>query len=403
MAGNAPFGTDSTPEVVVKIIGSKLVTFFVEKPRRNKAVRIETQSLISPPALSPLLHSTKAVTDQVPPDKLSTPKGNTEMREPGQSAEQTPAKQPSEHLDVYCVTAPTGDQTLSYIHCQKKPLQRTIFTTNHTEPPHAELLDPAPSFSSALLTVVSREMHCCSTRALESMGEELQRLDPTHSGVIHQSQLGLAFLRHEVPLKLTTLRLLFQTFAGSTCPDQVNYKELVGFLLRAMQKGGPDAHDEKRSNSLKQSQQVKEALTSGTNMAGKRGMNSEKLHQSFQQSDDKTTGQLLSLTTEDDGSLGFGAQVQRFSKSTGTDRKTVYTQESETWLERFSQLERAMRMCDDRNTGMLEKGEAKHLIHNYNLIFNLNLSPLRIEQALHIFETHGEVTLDSVLQYLKKL
>ncbi|XP_033856056.2 uncharacterized protein C1orf87 isoform X2 [Acipenser ruthenus] len=312
MAGNAPFGTDSTPEVVVKIIGSKLVTFFVEKPRRNKAVRIETQSLISPPALSPLLHSTKAVTDQVPPDKLSTPKGNTEMREPGQSAEQTPAKQPSEHLDVYCVTAPTGDQTLSYIHCQKKPLQRTIFTT-------------------------------------------------------------------------------------------VNYKELVGFLLRAMQKGGPDAHDEKRSNSLKQSQQVKEALTSGTNMAGKRGMNSEKLHQSFQQSDDKTTGQLLSLTTEDDGSLGFGAQVQRFSKSTGTDRKTVYTQESETWLERFSQLERAMRMCDDRNTGMLEKGEAKHLIHNYNLIFNLNLSPLRIEQALHIFETHGEVTLDSVLQYLKKL
>ncbi|XP_033856064.2 uncharacterized protein C1orf87 isoform X3 [Acipenser ruthenus] len=276
MAGNAPFGTDSTPEVVVKIIGSKLVTFFVEKPRRNKAVRIETQSLISPPALSPLLHSTKAVTDQVPPDKLSTPKGNTEMREPGQSAEQTPAK-------------------------------------------------------------------------------------------------------------------------------QVNYKELVGFLLRAMQKGGPDAHDEKRSNSLKQSQQVKEALTSGTNMAGKRGMNSEKLHQSFQQSDDKTTGQLLSLTTEDDGSLGFGAQVQRFSKSTGTDRKTVYTQESETWLERFSQLERAMRMCDDRNTGMLEKGEAKHLIHNYNLIFNLNLSPLRIEQALHIFETHGEVTLDSVLQYLKKL
>ncbi|RXM31923.1 hypothetical protein EOD39_6528 [Acipenser ruthenus] len=305
MAGNAPFGTDSTPEVVVKIIGSKLVTFFVEKPRRNKAVRIETQSLISPPALSPLLHSTKAVTDQVPPDKLSTPKGNTEMREPGQSAEQTPAKQ------------------------------------NHTEPPHAELLDPAPSFSSALLTVVSREMHCCSTRALESMGEELQRLDPTHSGVIHQSQLGLAFLRHEVPLKLTTLRLLFQTFAGSTCPDQVNYKELVGFLLRAMQKGGPDAHDEKRSNSLKQSQQVKEALTSGTNMAGVLGYCAVRGIESG----------YLFFQTEDDGSLGFGAQVQRFSKSTGTDRKTVYTQESETWLERFSQLERAMRMCDDRNTG----------------------------------------------------
>ncbi|MGH0165017.1 UNVERIFIED_CONTAM: hypothetical protein FKN15_074490 [Acipenser sinensis] len=236
-------------------------------------------------------------------------------------------------------------------------------------------------------------MHCCSTRALESMGEELQRLDPTHSGVIHQSQLGLAFLRHEVPLKLTTLRLLFQTFAGSTCPDQVNYKELVGFLLRAMQKGGPDAHDEKRSNSLKQSQQVKEALTSGMNMAGVLGYCAVRGIESG----------YLFFQTEDDGSLGFGAQVQRFSKSTGTDRKTVYNQESETWLERFSQLERAMRMCDDRNTGTLEKREAKRLIHNYNLIFNLNLSPLRIEQALHIFETHGEINLDSVLQYLKEL
>ncbi|XP_041125834.1 uncharacterized protein C1orf87 homolog isoform X2 [Polyodon spathula] len=335
-----------------------------------------------------------------------------EMRQPGESAEQTPAELPSEHLDVHCVTAPTGDQTLSYIHCQKKPSQRSLFTTaspfssgaqqNHTEPPHAELLDPAPSFSTALLTVVSREMHCCSTRALESMEEELQRLDPAHSGVIHQSQLGLAFLQHEVPLKLTTLRRLFQTFADSTCPDQVNYKELVGFLLRAVQTGRLDARDEKGSNSLKQSQ-VKEALTSGTNTAGKRGLNLEKLHQNFHQADFKTTGQLLPHTTEDDGSPALGAQIQRFSKSTGMARQTVYTQESETWLERFSQLERAMRMCDHRNTGTLEKGEAKRLIHNYNQIFNLNLSPLRTEQALHTFETHGEVTLDSVLQHLKEL
>ncbi|XP_041125835.1 uncharacterized protein C1orf87 isoform X3 [Polyodon spathula] len=321
MAGNAPFGTDSTPEVVVKIIGSKLVKSFVEKPRRNKAVCIETQSLVSPPALSPPLHSNKAVTDEAPPDKPSTPQGNMEMRQPGESAEQTPAELPSEHLDVHCVTAPTGDQTLSYIHCQKKPSQRSLFTT-------------ASPFSSGA--------------------------------------------------------------------QQVNYKELVGFLLRAVQTGRLDARDEKGSNSLKQSQ-VKEALTSGTNTAGKRGLNLEKLHQNFHQADFKTTGQLLPHTTEDDGSPALGAQIQRFSKSTGMARQTVYTQESETWLERFSQLERAMRMCDHRNTGTLEKGEAKRLIHNYNQIFNLNLSPLRTEQALHTFETHGEVTLDSVLQHLKEL
>ncbi|XP_078527916.1 uncharacterized protein C1orf87 homolog [Lissotriton helveticus] len=75
----------------------------------------------------------------------------------------------------------------------------------------------------------------------------------------------------------------------------------------------------------------------------------------------------------------------------------------ESWIERFGKLEKALCLCDTKNTGQIEKERAKRLIHNYNHIYNLTLSPLRIDQALQKFHCGDSVTLEPVFQYLKEL
>lgn len=53
--------------------------------------------------------------------------------------------------------------------------------------------------------------------------------------------------------------------------------------------------------------------------------------------------------------------------------------------------------------GLLEEERAGRLIHNYNLIFNLYLSPQRIDQALTRFGSGENVILKPALRYLKEL
>ncbi|KAG9350981.1 hypothetical protein JZ751_024870 [Albula glossodonta] len=56
--------------------------------------------------------------------------------------------------------------------------------------------------------------------------------------------------------------------------------------------------------------------------------------------------------------------------------------EMENWLQRFHRMEEAMQMGDTQNSGFIDKDEARRLIQNYNLIFNLNLSLLKIDEAI---------------------
>ncbi|XP_003265203.2 uncharacterized protein C1orf87 homolog [Nomascus leucogenys] len=78
-------------------------------------------------------------------------------------------------------------------------------------------------------------------------------------------------------------------------------------------------------------------------------------------------------------------------------------EECETWIDRFRKLENALYLCDLSNTGVLEKERARRLIHNYNLIYNLSLSPQKIEQALRRFRSGENMLLEPALRYLKEL
>ncbi|XP_021016775.1 uncharacterized protein C1orf87 homolog [Mus caroli] len=77
--------------------------------------------------------------------------------------------------------------------------------------------------------------------------------------------------------------------------------------------------------------------------------------------------------------------------------------QSELWIDRFRKLENALYLCDLSNTGVLERERARRLIHNYNLIYCLSLSPRRINQALQRYRSGENIILEPALQYLKEL
>ncbi|XP_026562773.1 uncharacterized protein C1orf87 homolog, partial [Pseudonaja textilis] len=75
----------------------------------------------------------------------------------------------------------------------------------------------------------------------------------------------------------------------------------------------------------------------------------------------------------------------------------------EAWIDRFRKMEKALYLSDVKNTGKLEKEKAKRLIHNYNQIYDLCLSPLKIDKAFRPFHYHQDMPLEPLLQYLKEL
>ncbi|KAF6107741.1 carcinoma-related EF-hand protein [Phyllostomus discolor] len=99
------------------------------------------------------------------------------------------------------------------------------------------------------------------------------------------------------------------------------------------------------------------------------------------------------------GSLMIRPVLQTFVSPAMKNKSAEY----EMWINRFRKLENVLYLCDLSNTGVLEKEQARYLIHNYNLIYNLFLSPRKIDQALRRFRSGENMPLESALWYLKEL
>nr|XP_014348002.1 PREDICTED: uncharacterized protein C1orf87 homolog [Latimeria chalumnae] len=539
-SGETPFGTDTTPEIIVKIIGSKLVRYYVEKPKKilEQAVKTETGS-IKPPLdsgsqIQKRLRTSPCNATSRPGGQCygkDTDKDEERSFEMGKNNSQSKGNEASKPLDVQCITAPTGDQSLSYIHGPRKPFQRSqalqSYTTSGDHKNDHQTGIPstrtrnAPSVDGPLLTIVRSELKSDSLSELEKVKVELQSLDPDLSGFIHQSQMSLVFLRHELPLQLPTVRLLFDKFSEPTNPELVNYEELLHFLMTAasfedhnaahLTYSPPTKTDNEKllfigDEDAKFLQLLAEAIKDCNGAVDLR-----RLRLSFQDTDRMDTGLLpkhevkaicqkhlpsippllleglvnktwyqrsmvqwkklvelldrslsfkhtnvpsvtrkLEFTTSQhheqqgkenkkisatappyidhkflqnsQGLQGKSEEPLNYAESSYPEApvpkdqesspviqpfhgksKSSSFKESETWLERFNRLEKALRMCDSKNTGILEKDKARRLIHNYNLIFDLCLSPLKIDQGFHSFQHGGNIKLEPILQYLKEL
>ncbi|XP_060089313.1 uncharacterized protein C1orf87 homolog [Heteronotia binoei] len=79
------------------------------------------------------------------------------------------------------------------------------------------------------------------------------------------------------------------------------------------------------------------------------------------------------------------------------------SEEQDAWIDQFRKLEKALYLSDIKNTGKLNREKAKRLIHNYNQIYDLCLSPLKIDKAFQHTRPGQDVPLEPLLHYLKEL
>ncbi|XP_052450316.1 uncharacterized protein C1orf87 homolog [Carassius gibelio] len=190
-----------------------------------------------------------------------------------------------------------------------------------------------------------KELQDLEPRTFQIIEEEVTSLDPSRSETIHQSELTCLFLRLQLPLKLTTLGCMFHSFSNTSDPEQVHYQDLLQFIQKAVQED---------------KQQSVEAEI-------------------------------------------WDVSVASTDLESVSDRSEANAEQKETWLQRFQKMEMALKMCDTQNTGHLDRDQAKRLLQNYSLIFDLNLSPLKVSEITRNTQREGKVHLASALQKLKEL
>ncbi|XP_051020409.1 uncharacterized protein C1orf87 homolog [Acomys russatus] len=535
--------SEPMPEIIVKIIGSKHFRYLVEKPQitQNEKLKTEPQTTFHKPKNSarqvsrdlpgPTIHYDQQITAKAADKEES--KHSSNSRKPESSEKFLTRVRSNRFLDnrisheanVHCSSVPTGDQSLSYIHClpRRKSGDWSLEHTAKDSSGHSEKFAQRPAImtreDSFLLTLVRRELKSCplSSSPLDNLQKELKTLDPISSGFLLQSQLSHLLLRHEVPLHLPTLKLLCQRFSRKDSPEMVNYGELLQFLKEAtedhLQQNGtavyskprktPCATPHKHSTPPQGSSllsEVNKSLLEILKMAlrtcqGK--LNIDSLNLSLRKEDHSFSGCLpvpkvraicgkhglyltwtLLETLLNHQDLGYQGEIkwQNFVKwlnrassdlvcdvpagkneketpanlvevpkrcqsraeRVKTPEKNLWPEnraavtsapqnpvnsfkgrpvsepavspalrreeeQPELWIDRFRKMENALYLCDMSNTGVLEKKQARRLIHNYNLIYNLSLSPRRIDQALRRFRSGENLILEPALQYLKEL
>ncbi|DAA31247.1 TPA: chromosome 1 open reading frame 87-like protein [Bos taurus] len=539
-----PRGSNAMPEMMVKIIGSKHFRYLVEKPKikENQNLKAETQTVLQksvtgdakpiggdPPALTdPTDHQINHDPDDVKESKHQEnnqkPEDNGKLLTGALSCRFLDGKV-SNQANVYCISQPTGDQSLSYIHGLPRrnfrdwSLEQMARSSSDQPKDIGQRPSGTKKEDTFLLALVRRELKSLplSSGLLDKLQKELKVLDPVSSGFLLQSQLSHLFLRLEVPLQLPTVKILCQRFSRGSSPEMVNYEKLLWFLKVAasedteQNKGVEDSNVKETQSSSHQSiapqdynsqSEVNESLLEVLKMAlraTKAKLNIEKLNLSFRKEDRSFSGCLpppkvraicgkhglyltLSLleTLLNHQDLGYQNEIKwenfvewlgRASSDLSSDfppgesgkeisatpghpegpeisqgeteqMKTPEkdlkpenppaetsapkdilnalkirpisqpsvspvmknaAEECETWIDRFRKLENALYLCDLSNTGVLEKERARRLIHNYNLIYNLSLSPRKIDQALRSFCAGENMLLEPALRYLKEL
>ncbi|XP_012691588.2 uncharacterized protein C1orf87 homolog isoform X3 [Clupea harengus] len=343
--------TNAMPHQVVKIVGSKQVKYFVEGGPNKEKVLNEREAEDVHTSMGSILEDVSVHTGQITPSE--SPFLNEALTEYTRIH-----KELQQIRDRQCVTAPCGDRSLSYIHLKKslsavtdlrRAAQQRSLSGGREK---GELKDEEPEERVAqepeerVAQAVREELQGWGVSPLKNIERDVLELDASFTGTIHQSLLTYVFLRNEVPLKLPTLGHLFHTFSEKTCPDEVQYRELLHFLRDV-------AEDDQKEMKTDESSQP---------------------------------GSRPSVSAHSDLS------------SPPTNDRT-----NESWVERFQKMERALDLCDIQNTGLLDKDKARRLIQNYNVILDLNLSPLKIAEATRSIHSEGRIHLASALRCLKGL
>ncbi|XP_026579752.1 uncharacterized protein C1orf87-like, partial [Pseudonaja textilis] len=217
---NLPYGFGTNYETVIKIIGSKYVRCLVEKSdgKAKEIVKPEAHSMLQTLPLHNIRQRNGKYPDcNKPPgqqinngvniesqnkdgvEKYTSKQTETNVIRSVDNKEQKP-------LNLYCVTAPCGDKSLSYIHSIKKP---SLEAQNSLQ---QGILPETKDEDDSLLVLLRKEfeLHPINLTTLASLNEELKERDPRKSGFLSQAQLSTLLLKYDIPLQLPTVKLLFK-------------------------------------------------------------------------------------------------------------------------------------------------------------------------------------------------
>lgn len=274
------------PEMKVKIIGSKHVRYLVEKPKikQNQNLKAEAQTVLwksvpgdaeqiggDPPA--PTDPTDPQISHDLDDGKDSKHRENNQKPEDSGKLLTGPLScrfldgKVSNQANVYCISQPTGDQSLSYIHGLPRrnfrdwSLEQMVRSSSDQPKDIGQRPSGTTKEDTFLLALVRRELKSLplSSGLLDKLQKELKILDPVSSGFILQSQLSHLFLRLEVPLQLPTVKILCQRFSRGSSPEMVNYEKLLWFLKVAasedteQNKGVEDSNVKETQSSSHQS------------------------------------------------------------------------------------------------------------------------------------------------------
>ncbi|XP_072831879.1 uncharacterized protein C1orf87 homolog isoform X8 [Vicugna pacos] len=436
----SPCGSGVMPEMVVKIIGSKHFRYLAEKPKikENKNLKAETQTMLQ--------KSVTGIARQMSQDPPApTNSTNHQINPDAHDVEESKRSEHNQKLltgvlghrfldgkaNIYCSSVPTGDQSLSYIHGLPRRNLRdwSLEQMAKSSSGQPEDIGQRPSGTTRedtfLLALVRRELKSrpLSSGLLDKLQKELKILDPISSGFLLQSQLSRLFLKLEVPLQLPTVKILCQRFSRRDSPEMV--KAICGkhglhltlSLLETLLNHEDLGHhgEIKWQNFVELLSRASSDLSSDLPI-GKKGKETSATPVHPEVPEISQCKTVRTKTPEEDLQPEnppaktsappyplSPLKMRPVSQPSVSPVMKNAPEERETWIDRFRKLENALYLCDLSNTGVLEKERARRLIHNYNLIYNLSLSPRKIDQALRRFRAGGNTLLEPALRYLKEL
>nr|XP_008107570.1 PREDICTED: uncharacterized protein C1orf87 homolog isoform X3 [Anolis carolinensis] len=402
---NNPYGFNENYETVTKIIGSKYIRCRVEKNigKAKEGVKAETQSMLQtlPPCNTRQTRGNAPGLNKPPCQQINYAlndeqqnKGEKEehkSQQPGMNDSKSVGSKDSKPVNKHCVTAPSGDKSLSYIHTLKKTTvgPQSSGQLERQEVNYEKLLQflrgVAASTAQQTQSLPEKTEYVKNQRksswtpedALQTLKQMLKdhkggmnlgklrldfmQQDKSFSGLLSLSEIDMICHMNGLPLYPGMLGVLAVTYDLSR-RDRILWNSFVEFLKKVQSGIDSASLFSKRSNKEK---------GEDNNQKG------NKHHKD--------------LSTEP-----WEEMNPNTSDSSDFEKR-------DAWIDRFGKLEKALYLSDVKNTGKLEKEKAKRLIHNYNQIYDLCLSPLKIDKAFRPFRPGQDMALEPLLQYLKEL
>ncbi|XP_054577266.1 uncharacterized protein C1orf87 homolog [Eptesicus fuscus] len=270
---------------------------------------------------------------------------------------------------------------------------------------HSERLSPAPPSSAApqhadspsevassLLEILKLALSAANGKLnLESLRRSFRKEDHTLSGFLSPPKVRAICGKHGLYLTLSLLETLLN-HQDLAYQNEIKWQNFVELLSRA---------SSDLSSDLPTGKEGKETSATAVQAEGPEMSQGKTEHLKSPEEELQSENLPAEISAPKDplSSLTIRPVSQPFVSPVMENKSEEY----EMWIDRFRKLENALYLCDLSNTGVLEKERARRLIHNYNLIYNLSLSPRKIDQALRRFRSGENMLLEPALQYLKEL